>query len=152
MAPIEKPRPGRPAEAAEGQRSARALRAADLADLLARMAGKADGFGRWHRETRDAHGHIGLPWFEYSEDAQKLLAQIRNAGLLVAGFDWAAWSGRNSYLDDPNSIDTADREDCRRLLTALIRGDRFNEGLLFNAFESGLLRRLVDRLAATVDD
>lgn len=33
-------------------------------------------------------------------------------------------------------------------LTAIVRGDRFNEGLLLDAFQSGLLARIARRAAA----
>ena len=117
-----------------------------MRELLTRM--EDGGFGRWHREPRSASGNLNLPWVELSADAKAFLARARDAGLVIASFDWVAWGGRGRYLHDPASVADASFDDCCKLLTALIRGDRFNEGLVLEAFENGLLRHLIDRLSA----
>jgi hypothetical protein len=45
------------------------------------------------------------------------------------------------------SEEGADRADLAHLLTALVKFDRFDEGQLRDAFESGLLRRVAERAA-----
>jgi hypothetical protein len=42
----------------------------------------------------------------------------------------------------------ASPDDLARLLTAIVRSDRFVEGSLVGAFESGLLTRIAQRAAA----
>ncbi|MFT4745825.1 MAG: hypothetical protein ACI9AD_001681, partial [Nitriliruptoraceae bacterium] len=42
-------------------------------------------------------------------------------------------------------ITDAPLDDVRRLLVAIVRGARFNEGLLLEAFLNGSVRRLIER-------
>ena len=127
-----------------------ATRIASIGQLLARIEKTADGFGHWRRDPRHTLGHPGIPWVEFSAEARNFLAMLRDARLIIPSFDWVAWDRRGRYMDNPATVADASFDDCRKLLTALVRGDRFNEGLLLEAFDSGLLRRLIDRMAALV--
>jgi hypothetical protein len=69
----------------------------------------------------------------------------------VAPFDWAAWAksaeGRR-LLSEPDAMETADAGQIRRVLTVCARRERFCEGALLAAFESGLMLRAARRAAA----
>ena len=51
---------------------------------------------------------------------------------------------------DPGALADAGPASLCRLITALVRSERFNEGSLEGAHESGLLARLLDRVADVV--
>lgn len=145
---LDKQRTGPNVEFPEISRSGLAARLSALSLLLAQIEADPGSFGAWQRETHAAKDHLILPWVEFSVGAKAFLAHLLEAGLVIPSFDWIAWDGRGRYMHDPASVAVADFEECRKLLTALMRGERFNEGLLLEAFESGLLRHLIDRLGA----
>jgi hypothetical protein len=50
--------------------------------------------------------------------------------------------------DDPEATAAATPDQLARLLTAIVRSDRFVEGSIAGAFDSGLLARIARRAAA----
>jgi len=124
----------------------------DLAPIVAFLPElESAGFspGCWRGGAPGPSGAIQAPWFEYSPRMEALLAEIRRAGLVLMGFDWMAWldspEGRG-FRDDPGRIEQAAEIELARLLTAIIRGDRFIEGNIAGAFESGHLLRIIRRM------
>ena len=73
----------------------------------------------------------------------------------VKPFDWAKWmrSPEATQLrSDPAALESATWEQLSRVLTVVIRQDRFVEGALGSAFDSGLLGRVVRRASALAQD
>ncbi|CAG4903511.1 unnamed protein product, partial [Acidocella sp. C78] len=69
----------------------------------------------------------------------------------VGSFDWPSWSGSEeaeSLRDDESVLAKATPEQIARLLTVVIRQDRFCDGALLDAFNSGLILRIVGRIDA----
>ncbi len=113
-----------------------------LAEFLPKFEAPEFRFGRWESE-----------WFSLSQDGHGFVSTCYETGWVQLGFDWPKWIGTREAArlrDDPAGIENASPEQLRRLLTALIRQDRFVEGLLGGAFESGLLLRIVRRVAELV--
>jgi hypothetical protein len=54
--------------------------------------------------------------------------------------------------DDPKALAAASAEQLAKLLTVLIRQDRFVEGALNGAFEAGLLTGIVRRAAGLMNN
>ncbi|MES2255147.1 MAG: DUF6508 domain-containing protein [Pseudomonadota bacterium] len=76
-----------------------------------------------------------------------------DSGWVVTDFDWAEWQGSeecNSLFLDRAFLVRADENQLARLLTAIIRKDRFAEGMLVHAFESGLMLAIAERAEALV--
>ena len=75
------------------------------------------------------------------------------AGWIVP-FDWATWAesaeGRR-LLREPRHIATATPDQLGKVLTTLVRGERFSEGTLSEALESGLLLAIARRAEALLD-
>ena len=78
---------------------------------------------------------VGQPLPDYSELMNRLATWLPR--LQQAGFDFG--HGRVAH---------ATAEQLTKLSTSLVRGDRFSEGTLAWAFESGLLLAIVRRAAA----
>jgi len=120
-----------------------------LARYEAIFAGPDFTFGHWVEPTPDEEGVIQVGWYAYSEAAE---AFIEEAYALewVVDFDWIKWAaspkGRR-LLADPGLVAHASAADLARLLTVFIRGDRFSEGELAGAYQSGMLRAIVRRAA-----
>ena len=106
-------------------------------------------FGQWEGgDERD--GVIQMPWYDYSPIARRFMREATGAGF-VQPFDWMAWMATppaQALVADPSRVSSADADDLRRLLTAIIRGDRFTEGNVAGAFESGMLLAIARRAEA----
>ena len=117
---------------------------AELAPLLA--APDAD-FGHWELPPpRDGVQTLG--WYEFGPAGQAFLAAVQAGDWVVVGFDWRSWmdadQGR-AMRDDPDAVARADADQLAKLLTAIVRSDRFVEGSIQGAYESGLLLRIARR-------
>ena len=63
---------------------------------------------------------------------------------IIISFDWGAWEeGRKIASNDDFDYDTLDLPAKCKLITAIVRSDRFCEGTLVSAFESGLILRIL---------
>ena len=90
---------------------------------------------------------------------EELVAQLDRASMVGAEsgeygdmpievFDWSAWlqtDEARGFLADHQRIADATPDQLIKLCTSLKRGDRFSEGTLAYAFESGLLLAIVRR-------
>lgn len=124
-------------------------RLAGLAAWVERLEDPAFSPGRWVPSELGADGTIHLGWYERSAAAEAFHADCGRFGW-IEPFDWMAWLetpvGRR-LADDPAAVAGASVEDLRRLLTAIIRSDRFSEGSLAGAFESGTILAVARRAA-----
>ncbi len=104
-------------------------------------------FGRWVTEEAQPGQPMQMPWVERLPDGARFVADASRLGFVVP-FDWMAWlagpDGR-AYREDRSRVAAAPPEDLVRLLTSIVRGDRFSEGELLGAFESGLLAAIARR-------
>lgn len=104
-------------------------------------------FGRWVVSEPDADGVTQMPWYDYGETADAF-RRAAGANGWVVDFDWMTWAsspeGRRLILN-PGLVAQASALDLEKLLTACIRGDRFMEGNLAGAFDSGMLLAIVRR-------
>ena len=112
-------------------------------------------FGRWETSPpRD--GVRSLPWFTFGPAGKAWRAAA--GGWIIGGFDWRTWLGDGAgraFAEDPAAVDTASIDDLARLITAIVRSERFTEGSIEGAFQSGLLARISRRariLLATSTD
>jgi len=69
---------------------------------------------------------------------------------LVIPFDWNSFAVAHPFHEMPRIIDRFDRFQCCQALTALVRGDRFTDGLVDSQWRNGVLARLVERLGEVV--
>jgi hypothetical protein len=75
-------------------------------------------------------------------------------GWVLQGWDWPAWMKTEEAVAlraVPAALEAASPEQLAKLLTALIRRERFVEGALNGAFESGLMTAIVRRAAALAE-
>ena len=107
-------------------------------------------FGTRHpdtgKETRD--DPMILTSYQLSEVGTKFFEMTHDVGWVVREFDWSkwAWSEEGQHLISGRvALGTANCDQLTKLLTALIRRDRFCDGVLEDAFENGLLRAIAER-------
>lgn len=126
-------------------------RLAGLAAFLPVFQAAGFEFGRWGGGEKTAGGAIQMPYYVVSDGAEAFVRAAYDLGWVLADFDWPAWKetpGANKLRDDPVAIGNATPEQLAQLLTVCIRQDRFVEGGLAGAFESGLLIAIVARAEA----
>lgn len=63
---------------------------------------------------------------------------------IIISFDWGAWEeGREIVSNDEFDFDTLGIPAKCKLITAIVRNDRYCDGALVSAFESGLILRVL---------
>ena len=122
-----------------------------LAEVLPVLGAHDADFGHWELPpSRDGVQSRG--WFEFGPAAEAWRAAVGRGEWIVMGFDWQTWlrgeEGR-ALRDDREALAAATPEQLAWLLTAIVRSDRFVEGSIAGAFESGLLAA-ISRRAATL--
>ena len=123
-----------------------------LAALVPILEAPDADFGRWELPPpRD--GIYSLGYYVFGPAAEAFRAAVGRGGWVITGFDWRSWmeteEGR-SLRDRPEAVAAATPVQLARLLTAIIRSDRFVEGSIEGAFQSGLLAGIARRAAALV--
>ena len=114
-----------------------------LAEFLPKFEAPGFEFGDWESG-----------WFRPSQDALEFVSACYASGWMKPNFDWPDWAGTEEAArlrDDPKALEQATPEQLSRLLTVLVRQDRFVDGSLGAAFESSLLVRIVRRIANLVE-
>jgi hypothetical protein len=79
-----------------------------------------------------------FPWYKMSEVAHNFIDMAYKSGWVMEAFDWGKWGhsreGKRFY-ENRDAILAADHRQLAKLLTLLIRNDRFEEGSLGKAYD-----------------
>lgn len=105
--------------------------------------------------SRDDPYVMGTGQWILSVQGDRFVEMAYNTGWVLSGFDWPKWQGTDeckSLLFDRAILAHADEQQLARLLTAIIRKDRFAEGTLVEMFENGLLLAVSERAAQLAKD
>jgi hypothetical protein len=116
-----------------------------LGQHLAVLESPDFSFGAWVPMRELADGSFTMPYYEPSSEAEAFLADAR---ALVHPFDWPAWASSpegQRLLGHPEAVASASAEDLGKLLTTYVRSERFGEGTLAGAYESGMLTAIARR-------
>lgn len=121
-----------------------------LAAFLAEFEQPDFRFGEWSEPESTEPGVMTMPYYSLSPVAGKFVESAYEFGWVLRDFDWPAWKDTPEAVrlrDNRSALESASPDDLARLLTVLILQERFCEGALASAFESGLLTRIVRRAA-----
>jgi hypothetical protein len=121
-----------------------------LADLVPILEAADADFGYWEAPP-PVDGVHRMPYFVFGPTAEAFQAAVGRGGWVTMGFDWGTWlktEDGQALRDRPEALSAASADDLSRLLTAIVRSDRFVEGSIAGAFESGLLARIARRASA----
>lgn len=102
-------------------------------------------FGYWQPSREREDGVIVLGWYVPGPEAEAFLADLSG---WITPFDWMTWASSpagHALLGHPDAVASASAEDLQKLLTVYVRGERFGEGTLENAFKSGMLAAIMRR-------
>ena len=120
-----------------------------LAAMLEQLEAPDVSFGDWRGGETEPDGSMQMPWFEYSPLADRYMRAVGGGGFILTDFDWMRWletPATQELREDPGRVESASLLELAQLLTAIHRGDRFMEGNIAGAFESGLIVRIVRRI------
>lgn len=88
-------------------------------------------------------GIITIPQY----DEHEVVSEFREAVYaipIIIDFNWCEWDeGRKIARDESFDFDTIDIPTKCKLITAIVRNDRFCDGALVDAFESGLILKIL---------
>lgn len=126
-----------------------------LAALVPRLEAKdaAAQFGEWVPSRQSRPRVWTMPYVEYGQLEHAFREAA--AGWVRPDINWVAWANTDDALamrKDPERLARATPEDLAHLITALVRADRFNEGLLLDALQEGLLARIAQRAAGLASE
>jgi len=119
-----------------------------LADTLPALEAPDFVAGRWHDSEQRDDGVWTMPWYELSPTSDAVLRAVGESGFMQPGFDWPTWAKTPEAIalrNDPDALAAATPDQLGKLLTALVREDRFNEGALGDTFESGFIAAIARR-------
>ena len=103
-----------------------------------------EAFGEWEYPVNRSPGLVPYPML--SEQASSFL-EACYAHNFVQAFNWGEWVEENRELAENGfGIEELDLEGVVKLLTSLIRGDRFCGGLLLAAMEDSRIFRILNQL------
>jgi hypothetical protein len=129
-------------------------RLAGIAAFLPIFTDEKFRFGEFVEPKRESDGCFTMGYFKASAEAKRFTRALRELGW-VQPFDWPAWKQTPEACqlrDDPEALASADAEQLSRLLTVLVRQERFADGTLLDAFESGLITRILKRAQGLLDE
>lgn len=78
--------------------------------------------------------------------AGALYRVAHEGGCIYKNFSWADWHKAGGRLLKGDALERADLDTCCKLLTVIVRQERFSEGSLTGHIESGFAARLVRRI------
>jgi len=86
----------------------------------------------------------------YDDRVWELLGALQAVGAFVV-FDWMHWK-RAAVVRDLRLASTAPIADLPRLVTVLLRGERFGDGVIAGAVDAGVLPVLAERVLGYLEE
>jgi hypothetical protein len=131
---------------------------------LARLAAfgrqlSTEGVGQWRRpgsgkrpfnKQEDLPELIILPGFEFTPSADSFHQYCYEDGWILRDFGWPAWSKSPAgarLLEHPELIASADVKTLSRLLTVILRSERFTDGAIAGYWSRGTIPAIFCRAA-----
>ena len=110
----------------------------------------SESFGEWKGLEKDSGGNIQLPYMVRSRVVQDFCNLIYELDLIV-GFDWSNWTAGRNIVKEGN-FKNLDTITLIKILTAIIRNDRFCEGALVEAFENGTIEKILTVMKTNIEN
>ena len=118
-----------------------------LAHFVGTFSNPALSFGQWSQSNQTADGMPAIPSYHLSKEAMDFRNAVCDSGWM-SRFDWPEWMATpeaKALFASPAGVTSASKDDLERMLTALVRGERFSAGTLGDAFDKGILTAIVKR-------
>ncbi|HPQ35918.1 MAG TPA: DUF6508 domain-containing protein [Tenuifilaceae bacterium] len=122
-----------------------------LLDLIP-IIEKTDKFNEVGGGQQNENGVFTLPYSIPTEIVARFEKVVYEIPIII-GFDWAAWDeGREIARNISFDFDSIDIPTKCKLITAIVRNNRFCDGALISAFESGLILKILKSINNQVID
>jgi hypothetical protein len=103
-------------------------------------------FGKMRDAPRRTNAYLEFPHWEYTEKISDFNRMVYAMDIVI-GFDWLEWKEGQAMLKDPNQqYAHLDGITLCKLITLIVRAERFYEGYLNNCFENGSVLKIVTAL------
>ena len=103
-----------------------------------------NNFGEWKgSENKDRINTI--PHLIYADKVSEFIEVLHSTNFIIS-FNWSKWDEGKKIISDVKLIKVVDLLTLRKLITAIVRNDRFCEGTLLNAIEDGIIQIVLKRL------
>ena len=119
-----------------------------LASFLPVFEAPSFAFSRNCAPGEATPGHMMMYPTVLSEAAEQFVKTAYAGGWVISDFGWPSWKGTPEVLDlrdDPEFLKQATPVQLAKVLTVLIRQERFVNGALASAYDSGLLTAVLRR-------
>jgi hypothetical protein len=104
---------------------------------------RSPSFGKFHPSEKIKVDEYSFPVWEPGPLIDRFQDIVYKMPIMVP-FNWSKWDEGRKIASDPHfNFNTTDIPTKCKLITALVRNDRFCDGVLVNAFESGLILKLL---------
>lgn len=121
-----------------------------LFDLLPEIK-QGKKFGKLVAAKLMPDGNLSMPFWHEDEVVSRFFNAVYLLGIVTV-FDWATWQEGIDILNNPDSdFKDYDMETLCKLVTLIVRSDKFCEGYLINCFETGTMARIIEALKTKVD-
>ena len=91
-------------------------------------------------------------YYEFSAQIVSEFIEVVYRIPIAIGFDWPSWDeGRAMLQDTEFDFDSVDLETKCKLITAIVRNDRFNDGAIASTFRSGLMLKILRSIKKEVE-
>jgi hypothetical protein len=123
----------------------------ELAAFLPIFEDSGFSFGSWIGGKPMPHLQLHMPSFVPSDPAEAFVRMAHDMGWVLPDLAWKSWKDggeAGELLNNSETLARATPEQLAKLLTVLVRQDRFVEGSLAQAFDSGFLVAIVRRADA----
>ena len=109
-------------------------------------------FGEWASAEKNEEETIQFPDCIEETIVSQFLDIVYRLPIIIS-FDWGAWEeGREIASNDDFDHDTLDLPTKCKLITSIVRNNRFFDGALVSAFESGLILRILKSIEKQIAD
>lgn len=97
----------------------------------------------WHGGNEVRPGVRHMPYPVYGDAVRAIQLALAELNVVVV-FDWQTWMADHAYSAE--RVPRLSVADTARLATAIIRGERFHDGAIAQAIDSGVFTAILDRL------
>ena len=116
-----------------------------LFDILPELE-KPQLFGQLKGMVKSEDGTISMPYWDWSKIISDFLRIINELNLVI-DFDWGSWEeGKAILKKEKQDFGSLDAVTLCKLMTAIIRSDRFMDGALISRFEDGTMQKIIKAL------
>lgn len=107
-------------------------------------------FGGWESEQKLDDGCISLPlWCKTEPIVDQFIEAVYFIPIIIC-FNWSKWNNGRKIAKTNFDFDTVDLVTKCKLISAIVRNDRFCEGALVSAFNSGLILKILKSIEKEV--